>query len=230
MLHSIRLWLFITLAIRSGLLCSQAELGVVVGFSDPSFWRSRIEDGRGDVEASIQPTYSLGLTYAARIEPGDQVWMRGDVSYTAYRIHTVEYSYSLCCSSRDSSAIETRLMTLRMGPELHLGKRSRLYLPIDFAWALSATSSGVSTSFIPPDRSTNHYSGKRSDFGSFNVSVGAGLSYHLPLRTSYGLSIGPLASFGLFDQERSMTDLRMCSYGLTIVILRNMASAATFAD
>ncbi len=214
-------WLFILV---SSLCCGQAEVGLHIGVGQNEPWRSESEDRRGDVQVDPGLALSIAVSYADRIESGKTTWMRFDLQYSKYRIKVDEHDQSLCCSTRDSAIIDLHLATLRMGPEFEIGRLTKLFIPLDLSWPISSKASGYRNSFIPPNQTQRNYQNEKSNYGRFNLTIGAGVSFGFPISSTYVLSIGPVVSLGLFDQAATTSDVRLYNYSLMVSLRRRVST------
>lgn len=203
---------------------SQSEATLFMGLGSGAPWHAENEDGRGKVEADMGPLFSIGVGFADRIEEGKTAWMRLELLYSNYQIDLDARDQSLCCFTRDSAVIDLQLVTLRIGPEFEIGRYSRFYIPLDLSLPMASKASGYRSSFIPPNQTQRTYVNERSNYGRFNVSVGAGVSFGLPISETYVLSIGPMVSLGLFDQAATISNVRIYNYALGVGLRRKVST------
>jgi hypothetical protein len=201
---------------------AQSEAQIFVGIGSGAPWRVVSEDGRGEAKAIMGPTFSLGVGFANQVETGKTTWMRFDILYSKYRIALDEQDQSLCCSTHDRSIVDIHLATVRLGPEFELSQHSKLFIPLDLIWPLASRASGYHSSFIPPNQTQRNYVNEKSNFGRFNIALGTGVSFGLPISTTYLLSIGPVVSLGLFDQAATTSDVRLYNYSLFVSLRRRV--------
>ncbi|MBL7951951.1 MAG: hypothetical protein JNM62_09550 [Flavobacteriales bacterium] len=207
---------------------SQSEAGLGLAIAQSAPWRAFMSDDRGEVSVNLQPAFGVFASYNNQIEAGRMAWMRAEFGYAQYRLTLVQNGYSSCCSTRDSATIKARTLALRLGPEFEIGRNTRLFLPIQFAWPLSSTSSGVRTK--TPDYTRRPYSDEKGEYGAFDVSLGAAIYFRIPIGTTYGLSLGPSLTVGLFDQVKTMADMRLWNYGALVALQRRVVSKALTPD
>lgn len=225
-----RFGLAIAFAILAGVGAAQSELSFITGLNQHGAWRMASSDGRGAISAQFNPGFTIGVGYSDQIESGSMMWMKAELLYLEYSLSLEQTDFSLCCNARDSASITSRSAIIRFGPEFEIGRNTRLFFPVDLSLPLSSTATGTRRSFVPPTSTTRHYSSERSDFGQFNLSVGAGLFFRLPVGSTYAVSLGPLATFGLFDQVDTMKNIRVYNYGIILGIQRRMVPIALLKD
>lgn len=222
--------LVVAFALTAEVGVAQSELSLITGLNQHGAWRMASSDGRGAVSAQFNLGFTIGVGYSDQIESGSMMWMKAELLYSEYSLALNQRDFSLCCSTSDSASITSRSAIVRFGPEFEIRRNTRLYFPVDLSWPLTSTATGIKRSFIPPNKTIRHYSNERSTFGNFNISLGAGLFFRLPLGSTYAVSLGPLATVGLFDQVDTMKDIRVYNYGIILGIQRCMVPLALLKD
>jgi hypothetical protein len=102
--------------------------------------------------------------------------------------------------------------------------QGELFIPLDLSWPISSKASGYRNSFIPPNQTQRNYQNEKSNYGRFNLTIGAGVSFGFPISSTYVLSIGPVVSLGLFDQAATTSDVRLYNYSLMVSLRRRVST------